>query len=36
VRLRWVLLAALLAGALLGCLLAVLSLLDTGLFPALG
>jgi hypothetical protein len=36
VRLGWVLLAALLAGMLLGCLLAALSVLDTGLLPALG
>ena len=35
-RLPWLLLAALLAGFVLGCLLAGLSLLDTGLFPALG
>jgi len=35
-QLRWVLLAALLAGVFLGCLLAGLSLLDPGLLPALG
>jgi hypothetical protein len=36
VRLSRVLLAALVAGFVLGCLLALLSVLDTGLFPALG
>jgi hypothetical protein len=36
VRLRWVLLGGLLAGLLLGCLVAALSVLDTGLLPALG
>jgi hypothetical protein len=35
-RLRWALLACLVAGLLLGCLLAVLSVLDPGLLPALG
>jgi hypothetical protein len=33
---HWVLLAALLAGVVLGCLLAGLSVLDPGLLPALG
>ena len=36
VRLHWVLLAALLAGVVLGCLLAGLSVLDPGLLPAVG
>jgi hypothetical protein len=35
-RLRRALLLGLLAGALLGCALAVLSVLDPGLLPALG
>jgi tetrahydromethanopterin S-methyltransferase subunit F len=36
VRLHSVLLAALLAGVVLGCLLAGLSVLDPGLLPAIG
>jgi hypothetical protein len=35
-RLHWVLLTALLAGVVMGCLLAMLSVLDPGLLPALG
>jgi hypothetical protein len=35
-RVHWALLACLLAGLLLGCLLAMLSVLDAGLLPALG
>jgi hypothetical protein len=35
-RLHWVLLATLLTGVVLGCLLAGLSVLDPGLLPALG
>jgi hypothetical protein len=35
-RLRWALLAGLFVGLLLGCLIAALSVLDTGLLPALG